>query len=917
MPEEPLSLISYATSPGAKQRYVTPVKGTWPEIVARLSKPQVVPVGQKDRTELVFSGTFSGEPNADGRLLRKGALLTRSMVTLDIDDCNLTFDDIEERVAMGADGCYLLYTTFSHRGKGSVRIFITLSREVTADEYRAFAPRVSRELGLFDYCDPCSWRPSEGMFVHATDEEGKSYRRKSAVIDGTFWPVPDVIEGVVERENGAIDEEGDEDDGIGVLMAEVKRESFSEERVDEMLEYYDPEHLHYDRWLEVGAALNWRYNGSDEGFYKWVEWSSRSSKHDTSGMSMKWKSFNPNSARATTLSTIVMRIQDLEKKDYVKNLEEDSGNGNKTDDTVAANISDKNEKNVAEGKVDSTLWERLLQSANRIENNDEYDKFLKRVRDIPNTVQVNGVHTKDLCNAVIKSPFNEDQEYGIRIIAKDIGDALKKRKAKALISLGGNGPNETEYQPPLSSPTWCRPWVFIGSTGRFYNIHTNTIYPREAFDLKYGGMPELGEPLDLTPAKAAVQVFGVPVVDAMGFNPLGPILYETEEGQPMAHTNNKDEQLVLRTSKRWLNTYQPYKLEEASDDEMKTDDAKAVIDRFLWHVKYIIGDERQEALLIDWLAHNIKTPGKKINWAIVLQGIYGTGKTYFFNLLEAMLGPYAKAVANKTLTSHFTGWATGSLVVCIDELRMAGQNRYEIVDTLKPYISNPTVAIEAKGENSIHVPNFTNYLAFTNHKDAVPVDRGERRYCILFSKVESEDQMRKELVDRLNTLGIRPSEGDKPEKVYFDMLFSDLQDFPGVLLRFFKDHQYSDHFSPRGAAPMTEAKKLMMELTKPAYQSDMEEYIDEYHCEVINENIVDLYELKERCPSIDATLNRRQQAAALTALGYTHLNGAAQHKLFGKKHVIYVKNAHEIGGPDAALCRCREFAGERDSSDMF
>ena len=176
--------------------------------------------------------------------------------------------------------------------------------------------------------------------------------------------------------------------------------------------------------------------------------------------------------------------------------------------------------------------------------------------------------------------------------------------------------------------------------------------------------------------------------------------------------------------------------------------------------------------------------------------------------------------------------------------------------------------------------------------------------------------MRKELVQRLTEIGIPLSPGDRPEKVYFDTLFGDLQEHPGILLRFFKDRKYSEHFSPRGAAPMTEAKKLMMELTKPVYQTDMEDYLEEYRCEVINDHIVDLYELKERCPSIEAAIIRRQQAAALTALGYVHLGGKAQHKLFGKRHVIYTKNVDEIGGVEAALQICRDFA-EGKEGDLF
>lgn len=900
-------LIHSAYAPNALSKLVMLKTTTWADLSAWLTKERVVASDAKTKSPLFFAGTFSGEPDEQGRVLRKGALVSRSMISLDIDHCDLTLADIEERLEFGISGCYAAYTTFNHRNRVGglrVRVFIPLSRDVTPEEYKVLAPQIAREIGLFDYCDPCSWRPSEGMFVNATDAAGEDDRWRTVVLEGGYWPVPEVVAGVVERDSRDSSDSADDSDGLEYLLADVKRESFTEEQVDGLLDRYDPEHLHYDQWLEVGAALNWRYEGSDEGYDKWVEWSARGSKHNTRDMPTKWKSLNPKARNPTTLATIVMRVKDSSVSAVLREF------GGRREDTDEEAPKPKSKKETKEGELLAAV-DLLVNNAKVMSSDEEHREILISVLKL-NGNYINDNNIDRLANAISKSPYGIEE--GISKVAArntvkhQLGIKIKRDDTpvgREMVS------DENGEGVLVSTPSWCKPWVFISSKTKFYNIHTNTIYPRESFDIMYGNMPEL-EPLELTASRASVQEKWVTSVDAMGFNPLAPILYETEEGQPMAHTNNKADGKVMRTPKRWLNTYQPYKLEEASDEAMRTPEAQAVIDRFLWHTKYIIGDERQEALLIDWLAHNVKTPGKKINWAIVLQGIYGTGKTYFFNLLEAMLGPYAKAVANKTLTSHFTGWATGSLVVCIDELRMSGQNRYEIVDTLKPYISNPTVAIEAKGENSIHVPNFTNYLAFTNHKDAVPVDRGERRYCILFSKVESEDQMRKELVERLNDLGIRPSDGDKPERAYFDMLFADLQDNPGVLLRFFKDHKYSEHFSPRGAAPMTEAKKLMMELTKPAHQSDMEEHIDEYRCEVINEHIVDLYVLKERCTTIETSVARRQQSAALTALGYVHLGGKAQHKVLGKWHVIYVKDIDDIGGPDAALEICRKFAGEGD-----
>ena len=46
---------------------------------------------------------------------------------------------------------------------------------------------------------------------------------------------------------------------------------------------------------------------------------------------------------------------------------------------------------------------------------------------------------------------------------------------------------------------------------------------------------------------------------------------------------------------------------------------KHAIDLFLAHINNVLTCEREQRILIDWLAYVVQNAGKRINWAILLQ----------------------------------------------------------------------------------------------------------------------------------------------------------------------------------------------------------------------------------------------------------------------------------------------------------
>ena len=51
-------------------------------------------------------------------------------------------------------------------------------------------------------------------------------------------------------------------------------------------------------------------------------------------------------------------------------------------------------------------------------------------------------------------------------------------------------------------------------------------------------------------------------------------------------------------------------------------------------------------------------------------------------------------------------------------------------DKIKSFISDPTMKIEPKGVNPYTINNISNFILFTNHRDAIIVEESDRRYAI-------------------------------------------------------------------------------------------------------------------------------------------------------------------------------------------
>lgn len=185
-----------------------------------------------------------------------------------------------------------------------------------------------------------------------------------------------------------------------------------------------------------------------------------------------------------------------------------------------------------------------------------------------------------------------------------------------------------------------------------------------------------------------------------------------------------------RRGRRGLNTYFPIIVDAMQGD----------VSPFLNHVTKILPHESDQKIFLDYMAHIIKYPGYKVPWAVLLQGVEGLGKTVFFEVLQHALGDMyvyrPKAQELVTSGSKFNAWMRAKLAIVVDEIKI--DERRELIEILKPMITDKQIEIQAKGIDQEMEDNCANWLFFSNYKDAIPLVQNGRRYCVFYSCVQTK-----------------------------------------------------------------------------------------------------------------------------------------------------------------------------------
>jgi hypothetical protein len=157
---------------------------------------------------------------------------------------------------------------------------------------------------------------------------------------------------------------------------------------------------------------------------------------------------------------------------------------------------------------------------------------------------------------------------------------------------------------------------------------------------------------------------------------------------------------------------------------------------FLHHVEKMLPDERDRAILLSYMAACVQYQGVKFQWAPILQGAEGNGKSTLMSVVSEAVGQHythwPKAV---DLASDFNGWVADKLFIAVEELKPRDHMKAdEIIENLHLLIAGGRgMSVQYKGVDQVSMEICANVMGATNHKGTIRKTRDNaRRFCMFY-----------------------------------------------------------------------------------------------------------------------------------------------------------------------------------------
>lgn len=407
-----------------------------------------------------------------------------------------------------------------------------------------------------------------------------------------------------------------------------------------------------------------------------------------------------------------------------------------------------------------------------------------------------------------------------------------------------------ENKEMISAPPWVKPWVYCSQTDELFNITNRTQLTRVAFNAAYARhMLTPTERLEgkatpeIQPTDAVLNLYQIPVVYNRMFMPGQPTLYSING---IEYANSYTEEGIPEL---------PVTLSPVEEEAVQI---------FENHLAHIIANEQDRRVFLDFMTYIVQNPGKRVNWAVLLQGAEGDGKSFFMAVLKVVLGDKnVTMIPGKALEEKYNPWAENALVCFIEDVRLHGNNRFDAINTLKPMITNITVSIRRMNTNPYEVVNTMNYIMTSNLKDAMPVGDEDSRIFPIFTRFQRSADL--ERFKQAN-----PS--------YYDRLYAILQ-FPGALRQFFLFRKLDPSFNPKARAPKSSYRGEMVLLNQSEEVAALIDTLEESDLPDYSEFLLDSSKVADQFMGSDAlaprgkALNRLLSQYGFTLLGRFKIDG--------------------------------------------
>lgn len=154
---------------------------------------------------------------------------------------------------------------------------------------------------------------------------------------------------------------------------------------------------------------------------------------------------------------------------------------------------------------------------------------------------------------------------------------------------------------------------------------------------------------------------------------------------------------------------------------------------FSAHLAKVLPDERDRQIVLSYMAAVVQHKGVKFQWAPLIQGVEGNGKTLFTRCVAFAVGErYSYFPPAADIADKFNDWRYSRIFIGVEDVYVP-ESRLELMEAIKPMITGERGQIQGKGEKKETRDLCDNWMLNSNHKDAVRKHRGDRRFAMFFA----------------------------------------------------------------------------------------------------------------------------------------------------------------------------------------
>ena len=443
------------------------------------------------------------------------------------------------------------------------------------------------------------------------------------------------------------------------------------------------------------------------------------------------------------------------------------------------------------------------------------------------------------------------------------------------------------------TPNWLKGWVYLTQDDTFYHLMRGERVSTAGFNAMHDRFMLTEEERDEGKETPRVQA-STHALNAVKIATAEHLCYLPGE-----------ERMFWLNGRHVVNSYRGDGIPDAPEDlddlgtwtpEERED--VAAVER---HFRELLPDDRERALLLSVFAHVVQT-GKRVNWAVFLQGTEGDGKSFLTSLMEAVLGgSNVKTIHARSLMEQWNDWAAGSQLAVVEEVKLHGHNRHDVLNTVKPLITNHIVSMRVKHLSHFEVPNTQTYLLLSNYVDAMPIGDNDSRYFVLQSRFQSKGQ-------------IETFKASNPG--YYERLFGAVERSPGALRGWLLGLPLHEEFNPRTRAPWSRSHDYVSSMSASDEAQALADTLEQSAgAPDLSDEFLDQALLTERTVAITGrVVAARLVQQWLSGQGFTRvlsnrLHGSRVLTVWTRTPARYEGHGGEVS-PARVLARADEIAGE-------